>query len=158
MNQCRFNVKKDDLLDGKIIELLETHHAEMHLYSPPESIHALDESTFKDSSITYWGARGVDLMGCGALKVLSDDHGEIKAMRTSREYLRCGVATKILEAILAEAVSRQYVRLSLETGSHESFFPAIKLYKKYGFIDCSPFGVYTLDPHSVFLTKQIGNI
>ena len=41
-------------------------------------------------------------MGYGALKALSDEHGEVKAMRTSREYLRCGVATKILAAILAE--------------------------------------------------------
>ena len=59
MNQCRFCVKKDDLLNGEVIKLLETHHAAMHLFCPPESIHALDESIFKNSSITYWGQERV---------------------------------------------------------------------------------------------------
>ena len=49
-------IKIDDLADGKVIGMLEAHHAEMHLYSPPESIHALDKSKIKDPSLTFWSA------------------------------------------------------------------------------------------------------
>ena len=59
----------DDLSDGAIIKLLSSHLREMHKYSPPESIHALDVGSLKEPGITFWGAR-VDgnLVGCGALK------------------------------------------------------------------------------------------
>ena len=61
-------VKVDDLKDGKVILLLEEHHKEMQLYSPPESIHALDKSKFKGSSLVFWSASlGESLVGCGAL-------------------------------------------------------------------------------------------
>ena len=112
-------VKIDNLNDGKVIGLLEEHLKQMQRYSPPESIHALDKSKFKDSSLMFWSASlGDSLLGCGALKQLSHDHGEIKSMRTSKEFLRKGVAQKILQTILDEARSRNYHRLSLETGSH----------------------------------------
>jgi hypothetical protein len=50
-------VKRDDLKDGEVIALLEEHHEERHLYSPPESIHALDQSKFNDPSLVFWSAR-----------------------------------------------------------------------------------------------------
>ena len=150
------DIKIDDLKDGKVISLLEEHHQDMHRYSPPESVHALDKSAFSDSSLTFWSAwEGASLAGCGALKQLGEGHGEIKSMRTSKEHLRKGVAGSILEKILVEANLRNYNRLSLETGTDIAFLPAITLYKKYGFQECGPFGDYELDPYSVFLTKEL---
>ncbi|MEZ5450423.1 MAG: GNAT family N-acetyltransferase [Thiolinea sp.] len=67
-------------------------------------------------------------------------------------FLRKGVASQILEAILAEAKQRSYLDLSLETGSNEAFKPAIKMYEKYGFTECGPFGDYKPDPYSKFYT------
>lgn len=149
-------IKTDDLSDGKVIELLEVHHTEMYLYSPTESIHALDKSEINDPDITFWSAwDGDNLAGCGALKELSDNQGEIKSMRTSKPYLRRGIADRILRKILEEAKARSYKKISLETGTHEVFIPAVTLYKKHGFMECGPFGTYTLDPHSTFLTKEI---
>lgn len=151
-------VNVDNLKDGKVIRLLEEHLKEMQRYSPPESIHALDKSKFNDSSLVFWSASfGESLVGCGALKQLSQEHGEIKSMRTSKEFLRKGIAQNILNTILDEASSRKYHRLSLETGTHDAFLPAIKLYKKCGFHECEPFGDYEVDPHSVFLTKELNN-
>jgi len=149
-------IKIDDLGDGAVIELLAEHHAEMHLYSPPESIHALDATSLKDPAIIFWSVWcSGDLAGCGALKELSNTHGEVKSMRTSKAFRRLGVAEMILKHILNEAKSRSYQRVSLETGTNEAFAPAIKLYKKYGFKESVPFGGYKNDPFSTFLTKEI---
>jgi len=56
-------------------------------------------------------------MGCGALKHLSPEHGEIKSMRTDSAHRHKGVASRLLSYILEEARRRGYKRISLETGS-----------------------------------------
>lgn len=153
------SIEKDNLSDGSVIALLQEHHQEMHLYSPPESIHALDIEKMHDPSITFWSARLTStdkaLVGCGALKALSDTQGEIKSMRTAKAYLRKGIAEQILLRTLEEAKQRKYTQLYLETGTHEAFLPAIGLYKKHGFEESGPFADYVLDPYSVFLKKEL---
>ena len=146
----------DDLSDGAIITLLDSHRQEMHKYSPPESIHALDVNALKESNITFWGAR-VDgkLVGCGALKEISAGSAEIKSMKTSQSFLRNGIAEKILKEIIVEAKRRSYSELKLETGSNAAFKPAITLYEKFGFEECGPFGEYKLDPYSKFFRKRL---
>lgn len=94
-------------------------------------------------------------MGCGALKELDAQHGEIKSMRTATSHLRKGVAQKLLQHIIAEAKHRGYERLSLETGSMEAFEPARRLYARFGFEVCEPFAHYTNDPNSVFMTMKL---
>src|SRR5215470_14696040 len=68
---------------------------------------------------TLWDAG--TLAGCGALKELDPQHGEIKSMRTASSHRRKGVATQLLQHLLAEAKRRGYTRVSLETGSMEFF-------------------------------------
>ncbi|MEM1405057.1 MAG: GNAT family N-acetyltransferase [Pseudomonadota bacterium] len=149
-------VAVDDLSDGAIERLLEAHLQDMHHYSPPESIHALDPTSLRSPKITFWGARvGGVLAGCGALKEISSLAGEVKSMKTDAAFLRQGIAARILETILQEAERRGYAHLSLETGSNKAFFPAIELYRKYGFAACGPFGDYVLDPYSLFMTKRL---
>lgn len=150
-------IKIDNLEDGKVERLLGEHHAEMHLYSPPESIHALNSKSLRDPSITFWSAWiENELAGCGALKEVSSIHGEIKSMRTAKKFLRKGVGAKILNSILDEAERRSYTKVSLETGTNEGFLPAIKLYERFGFQECGPFGSYVPDPYSVFYSKPMG--
>jgi len=147
---------EDDLSDGSVAHLLNLHLLEMHKYSPPESVHAIDAESLKDPSITFWAARvGGELAACGALKQLSSISGEVKSMKTSDAYLRKGIAALLLDKIIAEAQTRCYTSISLETGTNQVFLPAIALYKKFGFEECAPFGNYELDPHSLFLTKSI---
>ena len=151
-----FEIEIDDLSDGRVVELLRQHHEEMFSYSPPESIHALDTSLLRDPALTIWRATSQgELAGCGALKQLSEDHGEIKSMRTARSYLRQGVAGQILSRLVVEARLRGYKQVSLETGTNEAFIPAISLYKKFGFEPCDPFGDYRADPYSTFLTLPL---
>ncbi len=106
--------------------------------------------------ITFWTVwENDELLGCGALKELDPQHGEIKSMRTSARHRRQGVATALLTHILEEARRRGYKRLSLETGSNEAFAPARSLYATFGFTSCEPFADYSLDPYSVFMTRQL---
>ena len=149
-------IKVDDLTGAKVISLIGEHLHGMTLHSPPESIHALGLEELRKPEITFWTIWNEEqLMGCGALKELDPQHGEIKSMRTAAAHLRKGVAQAMLEHIINEAKIRNYKKLSLETGSMEAFLPARKLYEKYGFDYCSPFGEYTEDPNSAFMTKLL---
>lgn len=149
-------IKVDDLSGAEVAELLEQHISDMRATSPPESKHALDLDGLRQPEITFWAVwDGEALAGCGALLELDPSHGEIKSMRTSPVYRNRGVASMLLRHIVDEAKSRNYRRLSLETGSMPFFEPARRLYLKFGFVYCEPFADYTEDPNSVFMTKEL---
>jgi putative acetyltransferase len=150
------NIKIDDLKGSEIYELLREHLRSVALHSPPESVHALDIEELRKPEITFWTVwENDELLGCGALKELDSQHGEIKCMRTSSSHLRRGVAKNLLKHMLEEAQRRGYRRLSLETGSMAAFEPARKLYANFGFTYCEPFADYVDDPYSVFMTREL---
>jgi putative acetyltransferase len=150
------DIRIDDLTDPKIAELLAEHLENMAQLSPPESVHALGLEGLRKPEITFWAAwNGNELLGCGALKKLNPQHGEIKSMRTALAHRREGVATTLLNRILEEAKRRNYKAVSLETGSMAAFAPARNLYAKIGFRRCGPFADYVEDPNSIFMTKEI---
>ena len=146
----------DDPARADVMELLEEHLRNMYELSPPESVHALDVRKLKTPDITFWTAReGSLLLGCGALKELDAKHGEVKSMRTPAALRRRGAGRAMIDHIISQARLRGYERLSLETGSHEAFEPAQRLYKSVGFTFCGPFAGYALDPNSVFMTLAL---
>jgi putative acetyltransferase len=148
-------IKIDDLQDSRIEQLLKEHLDDMYSISPPESVHALDLEKLRQPEVTFWSVwDGDQLAGCGALKELDKNHAEIKSMRTAHAYRGKGVAIKIMEHILAVAAARNYQRLSLETGPQDFFAPARKLYERFGFEYCGPFGNYQEDPYSTFMTRS----
>lgn len=147
-------IRVDDLRGPQIQQLLQEYLHSMTLYSPPESIHALDFDELRRPEVTFWSAwEEGELLGCGALLELDRRHGEIKSMRTARGHLRRGVARTMLTHILGEARRRGYARLSLETGTNPAFAPARELYASFGFVYCEPFAQYLPDPYSVFMTR-----
>jgi putative acetyltransferase len=149
-------IELDDLSMPQIHALLQEHMQSMLALSPPESVHALDIEKLRQPEITFWSAwEGSTLLGCGALKSLSAQEGEVKSMRTANAHRRQGVARAILARILQEANERSYQRLWLETGSAVAFEPARQLYTSAGFGFCAPFGEYRADPHSVFMMKAL---
>jgi putative acetyltransferase len=106
--------------------------------------------------MTFWTAwDGAGLLGCGALKALDPSHGEIKSMHTAAQHRGRGVAAGLVAHMVAEARSRRYRRLSLETGAMDAFAPARALYARCGFVGCGPFGDYRPDPNSVFMTLEL---
>ena len=149
-------IRKDDLSSGESQSIVREHMAGMLDNTPIESVHALPLDKLRQAHITFWTA-WVDagLCGCGALQTLDQHHGEVKSMRTREKFLRQGVGQAVLSHIVTEACARGLKRLSLETGSAESFAAARSLYLRNGFEICNPFADYKLDPHSVFMTKLL---
>lgn len=149
-------IREDDLQGPEIVALLEQHLALMFSASPPESVHALDLEGLRGQDVTVWTAwRRGRLLGCGALKELEPGHGEIKSMHTAAAFRGQGVGAAILLHLLDEARGRGYSRVSLETGSMSAFASARSLYRRHGFSTCPPFGDYSDDPNSVFMTQTL---
>jgi putative acetyltransferase len=150
------DIREDDLIDIRTLKLIQLHLQGMAENSPPESRHALNVDGLRQPNITFYSAwNQEEIMGCGALKELTSTHGEVKSMRTATEYLKKGVAAAILQHIINESRNRGYTKLSLETGSMDSFKAAHRLYERFAFEYCGPFDTYKEDPNSVFMTLEI---
>lgn len=137
--------------------LLAQHVAEMNAGSPPSACHVLHADALDDPAIRFFTVRDEagTLLGCGALKRLGADHGEIKSMRTSDGALGRGVGSRMLGHLSATARAAGMKRLSLETGNTEQFAAANRLYEREGFERCGPFADYTTSPFTRFLTRSL---
>ena len=156
---CRMTAiafRTDDLTSPQTQALIKRHLAGMHENSPPESVHAFDLDKLRQPGVTFWsGWINGDIVVMGALKDLDGANGEIKSMRVADAFLGKGAGRAMLEHILAEARAAGLKTLWLETGSTPAFDPALKLYESAGFTFCGPFGSYTEDPFSRFMTKTL---
>ncbi len=147
-----WEIHEDDLSNGTTRELVRLHLEGMHAHSPPGSVFALDLSGLTAPNVTIWTVwHGPSIAGIGALKDLGDRSGELKSMRTHPDFLRCGVASLLLEHIIGVARRRGMSRLSLETGSGPYFEPALSLYRRRGFVDGDPFADYERSAFNQFL-------
>jgi len=145
-------IHRGELDRADVQELLALHVAAMRAHSPLEACHVLPAAGLAEPSITFYSARQEGrLLGVGALKVLGGGAGEIKSMRTAPDALRRGAAWAILQAIIAEARTRGYRRLQLETGRGNEFGAANAFYERAGFCDSEPFGDYSAGPFTRFL-------
>lgn len=151
-------IREDNLLGTEIANFLQQHIADMRSVSPPESSHTLDLMDLRKPQITFWTMRdGDDLVGCGAIKRLSNLHAEVKSMRIAALARKRGFASYLLQYLIKASLQRGYQRLSLETGSMHFFEPARRLYEKFGFAYCEPFNGYKEDPNSVFMSLPLAD-
>src|SRR5690348_16869314 len=142
--------------DPRVRTLLAHHFATARAETAPGSAHALDLSGLKSPDVHFWSAwDGDQVIAIGALKQLSESHGEIKSMHTEQSHRRKGVGSAMLRHILEKARRMGLSRLSLETGAWPYFVPARELYRRHGFVECPPFGSYLPDPNSVFMTLEL---
>src|SRR5215469_2806019 len=145
-----------DLTDPRVLELLSAHLTSARAETAPGSDHALAVAGLQSPDIRFWTIwEGGTLLGMGALKRLSANHGEVKSMYVTEAARRKGTGSAMLRHIVAAARASGMSRLSLETGSWEYFRPARALYSSYGFVECPPFADYVLDPNSVFMTLDL---
>ena len=147
-----FEIRRDDLSGEATRALLSLHLAGMRASSPPESVFALDLSGLLSPGIVVWTVRdNGTVVGIGALRALPDNTGELKSMRTHPDHLRRGVASALLDRLIAEARGLGLTALRLETGSGPAFEPALSLYRSRGFVDGGPFGDYERSRFNRFL-------
>ena len=147
----------DGGLDDPRVQTLIAHHFHTaRAETAPGSAHALDLSGLKSPDIHFWSAWEENrVIAVGALKRLSESHGEIKSMHTEQSHRRKGAGSAMLRHIIASARQMGLSRLSLETGSWPFFTPAHEFYRRHGFAECPPFASYVPDPNSVFMTQEL---
>lgn len=149
-------IEIDDVTRPEVLALLEEHLANMHAITPAEHVFAFDAGKLRSPDVTFWTAwDGATLLGCAALKELSPAQGEVKSMRTPAHLRRTGAGRALLNHVIEAARSRGYRELFLETGKQDAFLPAHALYRSAGFIDCGPFGPYSDNGNSVFMSMTL---
>ena len=146
-----------DLDDPRVGVLLAEHLAEMEPTAPPESRHALTPEQFRMPGVRLWVAESGSapdgpLLGSVALKDVSPGHLELKTMRVTASARGLGLGRALLDHALAQARRDGAGRVSLETGVAPVFDAARALYGSAGFVPCPPFGAYSPDRNSTFLT------
>ena len=150
---------EDNFEHPEVNQLLKKHFIELKAASPEGSTHVLDISGLKVSSIKFWSLwQKNQLMGCGALKFLDNNHGEFKSIRVHDNFRKKGNGIKVINHLIEEAKKLKIKRISIETGAGEFFIPARKLFNNCGFKPCPPFAHYNEDANSLYLTKLLVNI
>jgi putative acetyltransferase len=145
-----------DFNDPRVVDLLYIHLTSARAETAHGSAHALDLAGLQAPDVSFWTIWDDEtLLGVGALKRLSADHGEVKSMHTTQTMRRRGAGSAMLRHIMAAARAHGMSRLSLETGSWEYFRPAQALYRSHGFLECPPFADYVPDPNSVFMSLDL---
>ena len=140
----------------EVNDLLTKHFIELRSVSPEGSTHVLDIPGLKDQSIKFWSLWNNDeLIGCGALKFLTNEHGEFKSIRIASKFRGKGYGAKIIEHLILEAKNLNVKKISVETGAGIFFSPARKLFSKFGFKKCEPFAHYKDDPNSCYFSLEI---
>ncbi len=140
----------------EVNSLLTKHFIELRSVSPEGSAHVLDIPGLKIPSIKFWSLWDNDqLIGCGALKFLSEEHGEFKSIRVDDKHRKKGMGEKIISHLIYQAKKIGIKKLSIETGAGDFFLPARKLFSKFGFKKCPPFAHYKDDPNSCYYTLNL---
>ena len=134
----------------RLIEQLDAY--QMPLY-PLESHHGINIATLSQANVVFAVARSSDgrAVGCGAV-VLGEQYAELKRMYVIPGSRGQGIGKALLAFLESHAGAAGLRVFKLETGHKQS--EAIDLYSQSGYVRCGPFGEYTEDPNSVFMSKD----
>lgn len=134
----------------ELFRLLDAHNLS---HCPPEVCHLTQPEELENAESVLLGVFGDGvLLGTGGLK-LKSGYAEITRMFLKPEARGKGLAVQLLEALEAIAESKNYPCLMLETS--QAFEPAYRLYLKYGFELCEPFGEYVNKAHNTYMRKKV---
>ena len=136
--------------------LLALSDAYMTTLYPAESNHLESASALKAPNVLFLGCFLQDqLVGCGAVKILSDDgrYGELKRVFVLESHRGKGYSKAIMEKLEGHLKSSGIALARLETGISQP--EALGLYKRLGYVERAPFGAYVEDPLSLFMEKRL---
>ncbi|ASU32303.1 GNAT family N-acetyltransferase [Mucilaginibacter xinganensis] len=104
----------------------------------------------KNVVVAYWGNVAV---GCGALRAYNDTEMEVKRMFVASEHRGKGIAKQLLNELEAWAVTLQFKKCILETGTNQP--EAINLYLKCGYEITEAYGNYIGVENSICMSKVL---
>jgi putative acetyltransferase len=145
----------EDVRRPGISELIALSDAYSEARYPPEGNFATSIDGLDTPEIAFAVARIEGrAVGCVALKFEPDATAELKRLFVHDDARGLGLGRKLMDFIEALAGERGVRRINLETGPRNT--EAVGLYRAYGYAECGPFGDYEDNPHSLFMTKDLG--
>ena len=148
------NIAPEDPRQPEVRRLIALSDAYLQALYPSESNHLVDVDVLAVSGTMLLVARrSGEAIGSIAFRVIAPDHAEMKRMFVREDARGCGLGRRLLDALEGIARRENIARISLETGIRQP--EAIGLYRASGYLECAPFGNYTADPLSLFMTKRL---
>ena len=137
-----------------LINALQTH---LESFYPPESRHGFSVERLIADAVAFFVLRADGRpAGCGGIKLVGREYGELKRMFVRPEFRGAGFGEMLVEHLAAHALAHGVTLLRLETGIHQQ--AAIRLYERLGFRRIPPFGPYTNDPVSLCYEKRLSSV
>ncbi len=147
-------ISPDDAEVRALIEALDAYQQSLY---PAESNHLDSIEALARDHVFFIGVYDEDtdetLVGCGAVKIMAGNYGELKRMFVRPAARGRGVARLMVERLEAHLIEKNVPVVRLETGIHQH--AAIALYEKCGYSRRPPFGPYREDPLSLFMEKRL---
>ncbi len=145
-----------DPADPRVLPLLAASDAyHLGLY-PAESAHLDGVAALQLPNVHFVAAIDAGaIVGCGAVKILSDDglYGEVKRVWVVPAARGRGLSRQIMAVLERHLVGQGVGIARLETGPLQP--EALALYQRLGYVRRAPFGRYAPDPLSVFMEKRL---
>lgn len=121
---------------------------------PPESRHQADVGSLATANTRFFVARSARVaVGCGALVIGNDGTAELKRMLVDPKARGQGIGRALLQALEAAARGEGVRLIQLEIGVRST--QALRLYRRFGYVDRGPSGNYPHDALSVFMEKLL---
>ena len=93
-------------------------------------------------------------VGCGALRPITPELGELKRMYVEPAQRGIGIARRLLAELERRAFALGYLALRLETGTLQP--EAVSLYDSSGYHRIECYGFHKDDPRSICFEKRLG--
>jgi GNAT superfamily N-acetyltransferase len=147
-------VRPTDWAHADAAALRDAQQAEIAaLYGVPDSEPGPKPSA-ADITAFFVAYRGDEPVGCGGLRAIDAEHGEIKRMYVAPDHRGSGVSTAVLRRLEDEARARGWSRLVLETGTEQH--AAVRFYEREGYVAIPRFGHYADSEWSLCYEKRLG--
>jgi putative acetyltransferase len=121
---------------------------------PVAAIHGLHPGDGAGTRFAFFVARLEGrVVGCGAVREIDRDMGEVKRMFVHPEYRGRGIARRILSTIETRSRELGFSILRLETGTRQP--ESIGLYESAGYRSIPPYGEYIGNTYSRCFEKRL---
>ncbi|CAN5254064.1 GNAT family N-acetyltransferase [soil metagenome] len=153
MSAADFEVRELDWADPLGEKLRDDQKAEVSARYAVEDSEPGPKPTAADITsffVAFDRATG-EAVGCGALRELDPEHGEVKRMYVAPDRRGSGAATAVLQCLEQDARERGWTRVVLETGTEQQ--EAVRFYEREGYTAIPPYGYYIGSPWSLCYEK-----
>lgn len=147
-------LRQVDWDDAASVTLRSAQRAELtERYGTPDSEPGVAPSASDITAFFVAYDDAGEAIGCGGLRRIDDEHGEVKRMFVKPGNRGSGVSTAILRHLEAVAAELGWSRLVLETGDQQP--DAIRFYQREGYSRIPLFGHYVDSELSLCFEKVL---